>query len=83
LEVSNEKFHYEIRLVGLQEKKKGRQNNVGCKFHMRVFRDIRRAQGQGNKRMSFTLLGTNQLTFFRNVPEFNRDVSSYEHMKRI
>lgn len=50
---------------------------------MRVFRDIRRAQGQGNKRMSFTLLGTNQLTFFRNVPEFNRDVSSYEHMKRI
>lgn len=26
---------------------------------------------------------TNQLKFFKNVPELNHDVSSYEHMKRI
>jgi hypothetical protein len=51
---------------------------------MRVFRDICRAQGQGNnKSMPFTLLGTNQLKFSRNVPELNHDVSSYEHMNRI
>jgi len=51
---------------------------------MRVFRDIHRAQVQdNNKSMSFTLLGTNQLKFSRNVPELNHDVSSYEHMHRI
>jgi hypothetical protein len=79
LEVSYEKLHHELRFVRLREKKNGRQNSVGCKFLMRVFHDIRRVQVQdNNKSMSFTLLGTNQLKFSRNVPELNHDVSSHE-----
>jgi hypothetical protein len=71
--VSSEIFRNAMRLVGLREKN-GRQNSMGCRFLMRVVCDILHVQGQGNKSMSFTILGTNQLKFSRNVPELNHDV---------